>query len=67
MGRVKAMLMDQEEKLNEYVWYIVSECETYDEFRRKVLEYMNKNNFFHTHSELFLLSDVWSEYNKENK
>ena len=33
MGRVKAMIMDQEEKLDEYVWYIVSECETFEEFR----------------------------------
>ena len=29
MGRMKAMIMDQEEKLNEYVWFIVSECETF--------------------------------------
>ena len=36
MGRVKAMIMDQEEKLNEYVWYIVSECETFQEFSFKV-------------------------------
>ena len=36
MGRVKAMIMDQEEKLNEYVWFIVSECETFQEFSFKV-------------------------------
>ena len=58
MGRMKAMIMDQEEKLNEYVWFIVSECETFDEFRTKVWEYMNDNNLLHMHSELVLLSDV---------
>ena len=62
MGRMKAMIMDQEEKLNEYVWFIVSECETFDEFRTKVWEYMNDNNLLHMHSELVLLSDVWNEY-----
>ena len=71
MGRVKAMIMDQEEKLNEYVWYIVSECETFDEFRKKVWKYMNDNNLLHMHSELVLLSDVWNEhwskYNMEGK
>jgi hypothetical protein len=36
MGRVKAMIMDQEEKLDEYVWFIVSECETFQEFSFKV-------------------------------
>ena len=28
--------MDQEDKLNEYVWFIVSECETFEEFSFKV-------------------------------
>ena len=38
MGRVKALIMDQEEKLDEYVWYLVSECETKQEFGNKVLD-----------------------------
>ena len=62
MGRMKAWIMDQEEKLNEYVWFIVSECETFDEFRTKVWEYINDNNLLHMHSELVLLSDVWNEH-----
>ena len=44
MGKVKQMIMDQEEKLDEYVWYIVSECETFDEFRKKVWDYILNNN-----------------------
>ena len=64
MGRVKAMIMDQEEKLDEYVWYIVSECETFEEFREKVWDYIINNDVTY---KVDLLSDVWSEYNKEKK
>jgi len=64
MGRVKAMIMDQEEKLDEYVWYIVSECETFEEFREKVWDYIINNDVTYKGD---LLSDVWSEYNKEKK
>jgi len=64
MGRVKAMIMDQEERLNEYVWYIVSECETFEEFREKVWDYIINNDVTYKGD---LLSDVWSEYNKEKK
>tara|TARA_B100000683_G_scaffold250888_1_gene266395 strand:+ start:1783 stop:1998 length:216 start_codon:yes stop_codon:yes gene_type:complete len=62
MGRMKAMIMDQEEKLNEYVWYIVSECETFEEFRQKVWDYIKNNDVVYRHSEFGLLSDVWNEY-----
>tara|TARA_Y100001951_G_C11290493_1_gene271796 strand:+ start:1226 stop:1441 length:216 start_codon:yes stop_codon:yes gene_type:complete len=62
MGRMKAMIMDQEEKLNEYVWYIVSECETFEEFRQKVWDYIKNNDVVYKHSEFGLLSDVWNEY-----
>ena len=64
MGRVKAMIMDQEERLNEYVWYIVSECETFEEFREKVWDYIINNDVTYKGD---LLSNVWSEYNKEKK
>ena len=64
MGRVKAMIMDQEEKLNEYVWFIISECETFEEFRQKVWDYIKNNDVTYKGD---LLSDVWSEYNKEKK
>jgi len=67
MGKVKAMVMDQEEKLNEYVWNIVSECETFQEFLFKVKlfaqtkcklpETFNDNHFI-----VDGLSDVWNEY-----
>ena len=62
MGRVKAMIMDQEEKLNEYVWFIVSECETFEDFRQKVWDYIKNNDVVYKHSEFGLLSDVWNEY-----
>ena len=62
MGRMKAMIMDQEEKLNEYVWYIVSECETFEDFRQKVWDYIKNNDVVYKHSEFGLLSDVWNEY-----
>ena len=64
MGRVKAMIMDQEDKLNEYIWFIVSECETFEEFREKVWDYIINNDVTYKGD---LLSDVWSEYNKEKK
>ena len=64
MGRVKAMIMDQEEKLNDYVWFIISECETFEEFREKVWDYIINNDVTYKGD---LLSDVWSEYNKEKK
>ena len=73
MGRVKAMIMDQEEKLDEYVWYIVSECETFEEFREKVWDYILNNNlkFVGIYADDTFtrgaLVDVWSEYNKEKK
>lgn len=64
MGRMKAMIMDQEEKLNEYVWFIVSECETFQEFSFKVKLFAETEcNLADT---LFLeidnLSEVWNEY-----
>ena len=62
MGRVKAWIMDQEEKLNEYVWFIVSECETFEDFRQKVWDYIKNNDVVYKHSEFGLLSDVWNEY-----
>ena len=64
MGRVKAMIMDQEEKLNEYVWFIISECETFEEFREKVWDYIINNDVTYKGD---LLSDVWSEYKKGKK
>ena len=76
MGRVKAMLMDQEEKLDEYVWYIVSECETFEEFRKKVWDYITNNNillgiYADGSTTRGFLSDVWNEhwskYNMEGK
>ena len=62
MGRMKAWIMDQEEKLNEYVWFIVSECETFEDFRQKVWDYIKNNDVVYKHSEFGLLSDVWNEY-----
>ena len=62
MGRVKSWIMDQEEKLDEYVWYIVSECETFEDFRQKVWDYIKNNDVVYKHSEFGLLSDVWNEY-----
>ena len=57
---MKAMIMDQEEKLNEYVWYIVSECETFEEFSFKVKLFAEtKCNIFDKHDDL---SEVWNEY-----
>ena len=77
MGKVKAMIMDQEEKLDEYVWYIVSECETFEEFRKKVWDYILNNNlkFVGIYADDTFsrgsLSDVWNEhwskYNMEGK
>ena len=43
MGRMKAMIMDQEEKLDEYVWSVVAECETVEEFGNKVTPLIEKN------------------------
>jgi len=68
MGRVKSWIMDQEEKLDEYVWYIVAECETVEEFGNKVLNYMRDNKiqtvgFYKDGSTTRgSLSDVWNEY-----
>ena len=60
MGRMKAMIMDQEEKLNEYVWFIVSECETFQEFSFKVKLFAETAcNIFDKHDDL---SEVWNEY-----
>ena len=60
MGRMKAWIMDQEEKLNEYVWFIVSECETFQEFSFKVKLFAETEcNLFDKHDDL---SEVWNEY-----
>jgi hypothetical protein len=60
MGRVKAMIMDQEDKLNEYIWFIVSECETFQEFSFKVKLFAETEcNLFDIHDDL---SEVWNEY-----
>ena len=67
MGRVKSWVMDQEEKLNEYVWFIVSECETFQEFLFKVKLFAETecsfyNNFNDNHFIIDGLSDVWNDY-----
>ena len=77
MGRVKAMIMDQEEKLDEYVWYIVSECETFEEFRKKVWYYILNNDLkfvgiyaddtFSRGSLVDVWNEYWSKYNMEGK
>ena len=60
MGRMKAMIMDQEEKLNEYVWFIVSECETFQECSFKVKLFAETEcNIFDKQDDL---SEVWNEY-----
>ena len=73
MGRVKAMIMDQEDKLDEYVWSIVSKCETFQEFRKKVWDYILNNNlkFVGIYADNKFtrgsLVDVWDERNTKNK
>ena len=68
MGRMKAIIMEQEDKLNEYVWFIVSECETKQEFANKVSDYIKNNNietlgyYADGSTTRGSLSDVWNEY-----
>ena len=73
MGRVKAWIMEDEEKLNEYVWSIVSKCKTFKEFAKKINKYIYNNNiiilgfYADGSSTSGFLSDVWNERNTKNK
>jgi len=67
MGRVKAMIMDEEEQLNNFVWSSCSESETFEEFKGKVKQYCTENNIKHLvyadgTSTRGSIKDVWNEY-----
>ena len=67
MGRVKAMLMSEEDKFNEFVWTICGECESFKEFQDKVNKYSKENNIIHNvyadgTTTRGSLKDVWYEY-----
>ena len=67
MGRVKAMLMDQEEKFFAICDDTVSECETIQEFRSKVhqhfglVSHMDEEEIEEGIS--WTWNEFWSEYN----
>lgn len=63
MGKMKSMIMDQEDKLNEYIWFIVAECETFQEFAFKAKLFAktecNLSDEFYDQEGL---SEVWNEF-----
>jgi hypothetical protein len=67
MGRVKAMMMEQEEKFQDEAANIIGECETWHEFTSRMESHMHLVEM-HSMSEIMdILAENWSEYWSEHQ
>ena len=62
MGRVKAMMMDLEEKFADKALDIVDECETWHQFSSKMESHMNLVDHMGMSDVMDMLAEIWAEH-----
>lgn len=62
MGRVKAMMMDLEEKFADKALDIVDECETWHQFSSKMESHMNLVDHMGMSDVMGMLAEIWTEH-----
>ncbi len=67
MGRVKAMMMEQEEKFQYEAVNIIGECETWHEFTSRMESHMHLVEMHSLSETMDLMSEMWAEYWSEYK
>ena len=62
MGRVKAMMMEQEELFDEKAVMVADECETWHEFSSKMESHMNLVDHMGMSDVMDMLAEIWAEH-----
>jgi len=62
MGRVKAMMMDLEEKFEEKAVMVADDCETWHEFSSKMESHMDLVNHMGLDDVMNMLAEIWTEH-----
>ena len=62
MGRVKAMMMDLEEKFEDKAVMLADDCETWHEFSSKMESHMDLVNHMGLDDVMNMLAEIWTEH-----
>ena len=62
MGRVKAWIMDLEEKFEDKAVMVADDCETWHEFSSKMESHMDLVNHMGLDDVMNLLAEIWTEH-----
>ena len=62
MGRVKAMMMDLEEKFEDKAVMVADDCETWHEFSSKMESHMDLVNHMGLDDVMNMLAEIWTEH-----
>jgi len=62
MGRVKAMMMEQEENFEDKALNIVDECETWHQFSSQMESHMNLVDHMGMDDVISMLTNIWVEH-----
>ena len=67
MGRVKAWMMDLEEKFQNEAANIIGECETWQEFASRMASHMHLMDHVPLSDLMDILAEDWNEYWSEHQ
>ena len=67
MGRVKAWIMDLEEKFEDKAVMVADDCETWHEFTSRMESHMHLVELHSLSETMDLMSEMWAEYWSEYK
>ena len=62
MGRVKAWMMDLEEKFEDKAVMVADDCETWHEFSSKMESHMDLVNHMGLDDVMNMLAEIWTEH-----
>ena len=62
MGRVKAMMMEQEENFEDKTLNIVDSCENWHQFSSRMEDYMDLVNHMALDDVISMLAAIWGEH-----
>jgi|TARA_R100001460_G_scaffold61874_1_gene102028 hypothetical protein len=62
MGRVKAMMMDLEEKFADKAVMVADDCETWHEFSSKMESHMGLVNHMGLDDVMNMMAEIWTEH-----